>query len=152
MNIWHNFKICSIVCQLADLPCGAPMALCSSDEKCLIHSGEIREDYSNWITGADTMFPVCLCVLQLQVCQKRLGSGSRAAFTLHFPKYSRSMNPASTGWRVNAQSQGEVVALGSAWSLPGQAERFSLRRLSNPRERGKFKGNGIVCLKLGCVY
>lgn len=84
------------------------------------------------------MFPVCLCVLQLQVCQKRLGSGSRVAFTLHFLKYSRSMDPASTGWRVNAQSQGEVVALGSVWSLSGQAECFSLRRPSQPEGAGQI--------------
>lgn len=94
-------------------------------------SGEIREDYSN-CAGLDfqsqklilfspfvTHFH-CLCVLQPHVCQKTLGSGCRVAFTLHFPKYSRSM---STGWRMSSQSQGEVVALGSALSLPGQALR-----------------------------
>lgn len=70
------------------------------------------------------MFPVGLCVLQPQVCQKRLGSGSRVAFTLHFPKYSRSMNPANTGWRMNAQSQGAVVALGSALEFARSGQAF----------------------------
>lgn len=64
-----------------------------------------------------------VCVCYSHVCQKTPGSGSRVAFTLHFPKYSRSMKAANTGWRMNSQSQGEVVALGSASSLPGQALR-----------------------------
>ena len=118
----------------ASLPCGTPLALCSSDEKCLIPSGEIREDYSN-CAGPDfqsqklilfspfvTHFH-CLCVLQPRVCQKTLGSGCRVAFTLNFPKYRRSMKAANTGWRMSSQRQGEVVALGSASSLPGQALR-----------------------------
>lgn len=111
----------------ASLPCGTPLALCSSDEKCLIPSGEIREDYSN-CAGPDFQSQKLilfspLCVLQPQVCQKTLGSGCRVAFTLHFPKYSRSMKAANTGWRMSSQRQGEVVALGSASSLPGQELR-----------------------------
>ncbi len=88
-----------------------------------------------------------VCVLQLQVCQTRLGSSSRVAFTLHYPKYIRSMN-ASTGWRVNAQGQGGGVVPGSVWSLPGQAERAHWEEgLSNPRERVKFKSNDVVWQK-----
>lgn len=70
------------------------------------------------------MFPIGLCVLQPQVCQKRLRSGSRVAFTLDFTKYSRSMNPANTGWRMSARSQGEVVAPGSALEFARSGRAF----------------------------